>query len=250
MVYYDIKKYMSKEISGTAYSVQETKELSRYGDDIAGKLSKKSQLPLMSQWTINGNVYQAPRSRWKAVQEAGIDYHNYVPDAKDHLQQFYDTLKDKELARQLRMRMCETVRSVEEVLLSVDAAVGRQSGWGASSRGSNSNNKKDFSQKGRASVHVVSSENIQALSNQPRESNNRTPVCGHCKREGHTKEKCFKLQKCHTCGKIGHTVAYCIENARKVLERAEQNTPASRKSVSFIDESNTDARDGNEGLNE
>ncbi len=83
MVYYDINNYMSKEISGTA-SVQETKELSRYGDD-PGKLSTKSQLPLMSQWTINGNVYQAPRSRWKAVQEAGIDYHLVCCNGKVNL---------------------------------------------------------------------------------------------------------------------------------------------------------------------
>ena len=84
MVYYDINKYMSKEISGTA-SVQETRELSRYGDDIPVKLSTKSPLPLMSQWAINDNVYQAPRSRWKAAQEAGINDHLVCRNGKVNL---------------------------------------------------------------------------------------------------------------------------------------------------------------------
>ena len=34
-------------------------------------------------------------------------------------------------------------------------------------------------------------------------------VCEHCKKKGHTRERCFKLKKCYKCGEIGHISKYC-----------------------------------------
>lgn len=40
--------------------------------------------------------------------------------------------------------------------------------------------------------------------------------CKHCKKKGHTEEKCFKLQECLKCKQKGHIAKYCREKKREV----------------------------------
>ena len=37
------------------------------------------------------------------------------------------------------------------------------------------------------------------------------PTCSHCKKVGHSKDRCFKLRTCWTCKKSGHIAKFCQE---------------------------------------
>jgi len=160
------------------------------------------------------------------AQEAGLDYNNYFPDQKEHLQQYYDTLKDKQVAQQLRMRACESVRTLEEVLLTMDTA-GRKGGVPSNPQ------MKSKSQSNLS--HPKSTVSVNAVQAEP-ESEARTARsdlhCDHCDKTGHTRERCFKLMDCRSCGKKGHTLAHCFKHANEVIARAQA---AGKRSVSFAD---------------
>jgi len=42
-----------------------------------------------------------------------------------------------------------------------------------------------------------------------------TKVCDHCKATGHTIDRCWKVQKCKHCGKVGHSPFFCKANKHK-----------------------------------
>ena len=48
------------------------------------------------------------------------------------------------------------------------------------------------------------------------------PKCEHCKKLGHTKDRCWKLQTCKNCGKKGHIAKFC-RSAKKENNNKESN---------------------------
>ena len=54
--------------------------------------------------------------------------------------------------------------------------------------------------------------------------NRAEPVCDHCGRHGHTKDRCRQLQECHRCGQTGHWKHNCPN--RPVQPETPRKPPA------------------------
>jgi hypothetical protein len=124
------------------------------------------------------------------------------------------------------MRACESVRTLEEVLLIMDTA-GR--------KGIPNLTSSQFKPKLQHSQQTRSTVSVNAVHAEPEAENNPSKPdlhCSHCDKVGHTRERCFRLMDCKSCGKKGHSLANCFKHASEVIARAQA---FGKKTVSFVD---------------
>ena len=140
------------------------------------------------------------------AKSAGRDIRDYLPNVREHIHKFQMALNNHKLAELLRICNCKSVRKLEEVLQSWE--FGEENKWKKTHSAESKPPKKP-------SVNMMGKSQMGNRSPLGERSN---VICEHCNKPGHDQSRCFKLMTCRFCGLKGHTLAYCREHAKKLLE--------------------------------
>lgn len=159
--------------------------------------------------------------------KAGVSFRSDKNDIREHLHQYYDSLMDSRLADSLRIRACDSVEKLEKVLKDLEKSYG---GKGPSKDPDkskhNSKPPKDSSRKEGYTFNKTPSPGVSTPSTVGEKGSTdfdqKESVCEHCKKQGHTKDRCFQLTTCTFCKKLGHPSKFCVARARSIIDHAEK----------------------------
>ena len=142
-----------------------------------------------------------------AAGDVGIDYRNWLPSMREHVSHFLGSIKDYRAADHLRMSVFNSMTQFEDLVMMWEDTHSKSKRPALA--------KHDFNRR----VNVM---------NQNSQAERYEGVCDHCKKSGHSSERCYQKMTCYGCGNKGHSIANCLENARKIIERFKKGEPSRR----------------------
>lgn len=224
----------------------------------AGSESKRQKYYRMTQGQSSALNYLYALNT--AARKADIDYNGNKSDREEHFKQYCDTLNDKTLSDSLRLKEYSTIQQLESAVerwergqkkpKSILDKKSRTPGPPPRVQFLDVEEEEKVSEsQSIQSIHsivqtilnqlpagkIASTQSDQRSQSAPSGSNklptksgkdSQRPSCTHCKKSGHTVERCFRLQTCSFCGEKGHNDNYCLQKAQKVItmhERAAKN---------------------------